>query len=168
MVLHNFLRWAVILFGLLTLINALTGVLKKRPFTKSDNTSNLFFMISCDLQLVIGLMLYFGNGWFDKLKNFAHFIVIKNGSDGAVAWDGKSLVFQPAFTNNHVVDCIGAGDSFNAGFIREFVDKKPFIKCLETAALAGALNTTRAGGTTAFENPDKIRKEAWERFNYKM
>ena len=28
-------------------------------------------MISCDIQLVLGLILYFSNGWFDKLKNFS-------------------------------------------------------------------------------------------------
>jgi sugar/nucleoside kinase (ribokinase family) len=103
-----------------------------------------------------------------KLQHFAHYIVIKNGSDGAIAWDGKDLIPQPAFKNDRVVDCIGAGDSFNAGFIKDFINKKPFKKCLETGALAGAINTTRAGGTDAFENQDTIRKIAWERFNYKF
>lgn len=101
-----------------------------------------------------------------KLQHFAHYIVIKSGSDGAMAWDGKDLIPQPAFKNDRVVDCIGAGDSFNAGFIKDFINKKPLKKCLETGALAGAINTTRAGGTDAFENQDTIRKIAWERFNY--
>jgi len=101
-----------------------------------------------------------------KLQNFAHYIVIKNGSDGAIAWDGKYLIPQPAFFNDKVVDCIGAGDSFNAGFIKDFINKKTLKKCLETGALAGALNTTRAGGTGAFENIDTIRKIALERFNF--
>ena len=73
LVLHNILRWAVLIFGLLTVLNALTGIFKKRPFTESDNKSNLFFMISCDIQLLLGLILYFGNGWFDKLKNFSEY-----------------------------------------------------------------------------------------------
>jgi hypothetical protein len=72
-VLHSLLRWAVLIFGVLTVINALTGFLKKRPFTKSDDKSNLFFMISCDVQLLLGLILYFGNGWLDKLKHFAQY-----------------------------------------------------------------------------------------------
>jgi sugar/nucleoside kinase (ribokinase family) len=101
-----------------------------------------------------------------KLQSFAHFIVIKNGSDGAMAWDGKDLIFQPAFINDRVVDCIGAGDSFNAGFIRDFINKKPLKKCLETAAITGALNTTKAGGTAAFENSKTIRKTIVEKFNY--
>jgi sugar/nucleoside kinase (ribokinase family) len=101
-----------------------------------------------------------------KLQNYAHYIVIKNGSDGAMAWDGKDLIFQPAFVNDHVVDCIGAGDSFNAGFVKDFIKKKPLKKCLETGALTGAVNTTRAGGTEAFENLDTIREIARKRFNF--
>ena len=101
-----------------------------------------------------------------KLQHYAHYIVIKNGSEGAIAWDGKELIVQPAFKNERVVDCIGAGDSFNAGFIKDFIADKPLKKCLETGALTGALNTTTAGGTGAFENRDIIRKVAKERFNY--
>jgi sugar/nucleoside kinase (ribokinase family) len=101
-----------------------------------------------------------------KLEHFAHNIVIKNGSDGAMAWDGKELISQPAFKNDLVLDCVGAGDSFNAGFIKDFINKKPIKKCLETGALTGAINTTMAGGTGAFENIDKVREIARERFNY--
>lgn len=101
-----------------------------------------------------------------KIQHFAHYIIIKNGSDGAMAWNGKELIIQPAFINNNVVDCIGAGDSFNAGFIKDFINKKPVKKCLETGALIGAINTTRAGGTDAFENPELIRKIAREKFNF--
>ena len=103
-----------------------------------------------------------------KLKKFAHYIIIKNGSDGAIAWNGKNLIPQPAFKNERVVDCVGAGDSFNAGFIRDFINKKPLEKCLETGALTGAINTTRAGGTAAFDNSDLIHKIALERFNYTL
>jgi hypothetical protein len=68
-IVHNILRWAVLLFGLWVLINALTGVFSKRNYTSSDNKANLFFMISCDIQLLLGLVLYFGNSWFDNLKS---------------------------------------------------------------------------------------------------
>jgi hypothetical protein len=66
---HNILRWAVLLFGLWALINALTGTFSKRNYTSADNKANLFFMISCDIQLLLGLLLYFGNAWFDNLKD---------------------------------------------------------------------------------------------------
>jgi len=101
-----------------------------------------------------------------NLKKFSNYIVIKNGSEGAIAWDGKDLIRQDAFKNDRIVDTVGAGDSFNAGFIKEFINKKPLKKCLETGALTGAINTTRAGGTGAFENLDLVRKIALEKFKY--
>lgn len=104
----------------------------------------------------------------NKLKHFANYIIIKNGSEGALGWDGKEIIFQPAFKNENVIDCVGAGDSFDAGFIKDFIQNLPLKKCLETGALTGAVNTTRAGGTGAFENLETARKIALERFNYKL
>ncbi|MFZ1527442.1 MAG: hypothetical protein WAT19_01750 [Ferruginibacter sp.] len=69
LVIHNLLRWAVLLFGIWTVINAITGLSSKRAYSNADNKSNLFFMISCDIQLLLGLILYFSNGWFDRAKS---------------------------------------------------------------------------------------------------
>lgn len=66
--LHNILRWGVLIFGLWTVINAITGVIGKRNYTSGDNKSNLLFMIFCDIQLLIGLILFFTNSWFEKVK----------------------------------------------------------------------------------------------------
>ncbi len=72
LILHSLLRWAVLILGLWTLINALTGYFGKRIYTANDNRINLFFMISCDVQLLIGLALYIHNGWFDRLKDMGN------------------------------------------------------------------------------------------------
>lgn len=66
---HNILRWAVLLFGLYTVIKALGGITGKKNYAGSDNKASLFFMISCDIQLLIGLGLYFGGTWFDLVKS---------------------------------------------------------------------------------------------------
>lgn len=99
-----------------------------------------------------------------KIGPYSHFVVVKNGSDGAYGWDGSRLFHQPAFVNSDVVDTVGAGDSFDAGFIRDFIRNKPFLSCLETGALAGAVNTTMAGGTGAFKDPETIKRLAIGRF----
>jgi len=88
---HNILRWAVLLFGVLTLINALSGTLKKRVFTESDNKSNLLFMISCDIQLLLGLILLFGNSWMSRMSNLktdvsVRFFVMEHGFMMILAW----------------------------------------------------------------------------------
>ena len=94
LILHNLLRWAVLLFGFWTLLNGLTGVLGKRSFTANDNRANLFFMISCDVQLLLGLLLYFSNGWFSKLKElgshmkdpYIRFFTMEHVSMMLLAW----------------------------------------------------------------------------------
>ncbi len=68
LVIHNILRWAVLLFGVWTVLSALSGVMSKKPYRSADNKSSLFFMISCDIQLLLGLYLYFSGMWFDKVK----------------------------------------------------------------------------------------------------
>ena len=80
LVLHNLLRWAVLLFGLWTVLNALSGVMSKRAYSGNDNRSNLLFMIFCDIQLALGLTLYFSNSWFDKIKSDMG-AVMKNSVD---------------------------------------------------------------------------------------
>jgi hypothetical protein len=72
LVLHSLVRWFIMLFGLWAVINAITGVFGKRAYTISDNHTSLFFMISCDIQLIIGLLLYFFGPWFDKLKDLGN------------------------------------------------------------------------------------------------
>lgn len=91
LVFHNILRWAVLLFGLWTLINALTGVMSKRAYSANDNRSNLFFMICCDIQLLLGLALYFSNSWFDKLKSGGA-AVMKNSYDRFFTIEHASLM----------------------------------------------------------------------------
>jgi sugar/nucleoside kinase (ribokinase family) len=96
----------------------------------------------------------------------ATLVVVKNGNQGACLWDGRELIDQPSFLNENVVDSIGAGDSFDAGFIHKFVHGSPVRECLEFAALVGAVNTTRAGGTEAFKNIETVKNIARTYFNY--
>lgn len=72
LVLHNLLRWAVLLFGLWTLFSAISGVIAKRNYTSGDSRSNFLFMLSCDIQLLVGLILYFTNGWAERLKDLGN------------------------------------------------------------------------------------------------
>ena len=69
LVIHNILRWAVLLFGVWAVAAALFAVISKRGYTSSDNKTSLFFMISCDVQLLLGLILYFTGTWFDQVKS---------------------------------------------------------------------------------------------------
>ncbi len=101
----------------------------------------------------------------NKIKPYCKVVVIKNGTKGAIMWDKATIVTKPAYLNNNVVDAIGAGDSFNAGFISKFIKHRPLEECLDFGALMGAVNTTAAGGTGAFKNLDAVKNTLTSKFN---
>jgi sugar/nucleoside kinase (ribokinase family) len=102
------------------------------------------------------------------VKPFGKCTVVKNGEHGVVCQIIDELIIQPAFLNNQVVDCIGAGDTFNSGFISKYIQKATIPECLEFGALTGAINTTMSGGIGAFESIEEVKKTAWTRFGFEM
>ena len=50
------------------------------------------------------------------------------------------------------VDDVGAGDSFAAGFIHQFLAGAKPEDCLAYANVVGAYSTTKEGGTEAFRD----------------
>lgn len=64
LLLHSYLRWAVLILALVVLIRAAIGLAQRSAFTASDSRNGLLFMISADLQLLLGLLLYF---WLSPL-----------------------------------------------------------------------------------------------------
>jgi sugar/nucleoside kinase (ribokinase family) len=78
-------------------------------------------------------------------------VIMKRGERGVLAQRGKEVVeMRPRKTES--VDTVGAGDSFDAGFLHEYIRGSSLEKCLRYANLVGALSTTRSGGTEAFRD----------------
>jgi sugar/nucleoside kinase (ribokinase family) len=102
-----------------------------------------------------------------KLSNVANHLAVKLGSKGSLlVTEGKSI-FKESYLNKNVVDAIGAGDSFNAGFIFKFINGSSLEECQNFGNLTGAINTTAAGGTTAFTNYDETLNIGKKIFGYK-
>jgi hypothetical protein len=57
--LHSILRWLVLVFGLLAIIRAVNGLSFKRGYTAQDNKIGMWYTISMDIQVLLGLILYF-------------------------------------------------------------------------------------------------------------
>ncbi len=86
-----------------------------------------------------------------KLLERVPLIVLKRGVKGATAFTKTEEVPVSAFPVE-VVDPVGAGDSFNAGFLHKYVQGKPLAECLAYGNLAAACSTTKPGGTEAFRD----------------
>jgi sugar/nucleoside kinase (ribokinase family) len=75
-------------------------------------------------------------------------VVIKLGAQGGLARHGKQSIRASALTIQ-VVDTVGAGDSFDGGFLYGYLHDWSLERSLSLAAVCGSLSTSRAGGTTA-------------------
>ncbi|MBB5779925.1 carbohydrate kinase family protein [Nonomuraea jabiensis] len=75
-------------------------------------------------------------------------VVVKDGGDGALAWQAGELARAPAVPVEPV-DTVGAGDSFNAGLLAARLRGMSLRECLRVAVTCGSLSTQAAGGTAA-------------------
>ena len=82
------------------------------------------------------------------LEKKANIVAVKLGPDGAIVQKGAENVYMPAF-QVEVLDTIGAGDSFDAGFVYGYLRNWSLEKSLKLAIACGSLSTTGHGGTEA-------------------
>jgi sugar/nucleoside kinase (ribokinase family) len=88
-----------------------------------------------------------------KLSKLVPLVVVKLGRKGSLAQRGGER-FSSSSQEVVPVDTVGAGDSFDAGFLHQYVRGADLATCLASGNLAGALSTTRPGGTEAFRDAD--------------
>lgn len=87
----------------------------------------------------------------DHLATKVLTLVVKRGVLGArVRHQGETRDF-PAIPV-HPIDTIGAGDSFDAGFLHAFLHSADILLSTQAGNICGALSTQAAGGTEAFRN----------------
>ncbi|MGA2359615.1 MAG: sugar kinase [Terriglobales bacterium] len=84
-------------------------------------------------------------------------IVVKRGASGAVAMRDGRRVSAPAVPVT-VIDPIGAGDSFDAGFLHQFLRGADLTTCLAYGNLCGAFSATACGGTEAFRDTARTQE----------
>lgn len=101
----------------------------------------------------------------EYLSKLAKNVVIKLGSQGAIGIDEKgNKIYEKAFPVE-VVDTTGAGDSFNAGFIYGFLNKKSFGECLKLANACGAISVTKIGGAASCPTIKELNEFMKEKVN---
>lgn len=82
-------------------------------------------------------------------------VAVKLGAEGALGMHGEQVVHVPSILVD-VVDTVGAGDTFDSGFLYGFLHGWPLEKSLRLAAASGALSTRAAGGTAAQPTLDEV------------
>jgi sugar/nucleoside kinase (ribokinase family) len=83
-----------------------------------------------------------------RLAQHTGTVAMKRGAQGALACRGEETASACALSGN-VTDTVGAGDTFDAGFIYGFLQGWSLEKALWLAVVCGSLSTRAAGGTAA-------------------
>jgi sugar/nucleoside kinase (ribokinase family) len=78
-------------------------------------------------------------------------LIVKRGARGASAYTEGRRIDLPSL-RVEVMDSVGAGDTFDAGFLHQWVRKADLETCLAYGNLAGGLSVTRSGGIEAFSD----------------
>ncbi|WP_078429240.1 sugar kinase [Alkalihalobacterium alkalinitrilicum] len=85
----------------------------------------------------------------DILALGAKIVVIKVGPEGSIAYTKEEgnlyKVKAPGFPVHQVVDTVGAGDGFAAGFLSAYLDQENMFDCLQRANAIGAMVTQYRG-----------------------
>ena len=85
----------------------------------------------------------------EELSSVVPLIAIKCGREGAIVQERNVRHVVPPI-NVRAVDSIGAGDSFNTGFLAAWLSGLNSFESARAGNIAGALSTTRTGGIEAF------------------
>jgi sugar/nucleoside kinase (ribokinase family) len=93
----------------------------------------------------------------EKLSRICPFVVIKLGAKGAVVRHGTEEWRRDGMRVESK-DAVGAGDSFDAGYIHRFLQGAGPAECLEYGDISGAFSTTHEGGTEAFRDGEAVEQ----------
>lgn len=89
----------------------------------------------------------------EVLEKIVPIVAIKCGRQGALVSANGHVKQVPGFVVTPV-DTVGAGDSFNSGFLFGHLSGMSPVESARCGNLCGALSTQRSGGTEAFRDTD--------------
>ncbi|HHW48074.1 MAG TPA: carbohydrate kinase family protein [Clostridiaceae bacterium] len=92
-----------------------------------------------------------------KLREIIPIVVVKKGKDGAVAYKDDKVYAAPAI-DVPKKDAVGAGDSFDGGFLYGFLTGKSIEECVMIGNICGSLNVRCIGGTKGQPRLDEVLK----------
>jgi sugar/nucleoside kinase (ribokinase family) len=83
-------------------------------------------------------------------------IAVKLGARGVLVKNEKVLKEIPAFTPQNFIDSIGAGDSFDAGFLEGLLEGRDIINSAKMGLMAAKMSIEGIGGTESFPTREKL------------
>jgi sugar/nucleoside kinase (ribokinase family) len=90
-----------------------------------------------------------------RLARIVRVVAVKLGAEGALGVQGEQRARVPSLSVA-VVDTVGAGDNFDAGFLYGYLHGWPLERALRLGTVCGALSTRAAGGVAGQPTLDEV------------
>jgi sugar/nucleoside kinase (ribokinase family) len=118
------------------------------------STTDIFFPNKTEALSITGLSDI--EAAAEQLARSSRLVAIKLGADGAILQAMNKTIYAPSIPVE-VVDTIGAGDTFDAGFLYGYLNHWDMETSLRLAAVCGAFSTQASGGTAAQPTLDQAQ-----------
>jgi len=118
--------------------------LKDRAVKKAIQNVDVFIPNAVEARRLTGRLKI--EDAIEELGKLTSLVVVKDGANGAYACTQGKVIHIPGIKVNPL-DTTGAGDSFNAGFIKAWLDGRALEDCLKWGNIVGGLSTQGRGGT---------------------
>ncbi len=101
----------------------------------------------------------------EELGSLVRLVVIKDGRNGAYAIQNGQITHVPGIPVK-CLDTTGAGDCFDAGYLKATLDNQDLDTCLQWGNIVGGLSTRGFGGTgftVGIDEVNKIMKKCYKK-----
>lgn len=88
LIIHSYVRWLVLVAGLIAVVRAISGMTGRRPWQPADEAAGRWFVSSLDAQATLGIIIYLFlspftiSGWGDMAETMRNgplrFIVVEH------------------------------------------------------------------------------------------
>ena len=93
----------------------------------------------------------------ERLKSLIPVVAVKKGKEGAIVYAEGNTYYSPSI-DIVKADAVGAGDSFDGGFIYGYLTGRSIEECGRIGCICGSLNTRMEGGTKGQPVLDEVMK----------
>ena len=135
--------------------NSSDGTLEDRDIRRALRQVDVFMPNGCEARRLTGKSEI--EDCLKELGQLSPLVVIKDGKQGAYAIQAGQVYHVPCIPVK-CVETTGAGDCFDAGFIKAHLDGLELVECLQWGNIAGGLSTQALGGTGFRFSPDVVLK----------
>jgi sugar/nucleoside kinase (ribokinase family) len=143
--------------------NSSKGTLQDKGIANSLKLVDIFMPNACEARRLTGCQNI--EDCLTQLGKLTQLVVIKDGCNGSYAIQNGRIHHVTGIKIKKCIDTTGAGDCYDAGFLKAYLDKLELDECLKWGNVVGGLSTLGFGGSGNPVFPNDVKKALKKYYN---